>query len=162
MNMNTNYYFKNWNFFDLFPYSFMAWYYDNIDPIIHPSHNRIRKSIPNRWKDISELMLDVNFEMIKSFYEDEYLKINIDWNASKEQKAFSNWLKKAYRYLTSDRIELLKNIEDVNIGYTHKNFIKEKTYKEKYGELDRLEKILRKKDAKILTDMVKYREFFWT
>lgn len=169
--------FKIWDIFDLFPYSFRMWYYDKITPIIDPSHCRIRKSIPKQWKDISTLIVDVNFEMIKSFYEEEYLKIDINWNACEEQKKFSNWLKRTYKYITKDRIDLEKNIENAYPKHDFKNFLKrikdsgektiefnidKRTYKEKYGEVDRLEKMLRNKDTKVLTEMVQYREFFWT
>jgi len=169
--------FKIWDIFDLFPYSFRMWYYDNITPTLNPSHNRIRKSIPKQWRDISTLIVDVNFEMIKSFYEDEYLKINLNWNAYKEQKSFSNWLKRTYKYITKDRVDLEKNIENAYPKYDFDDLLKrmkgsegngielvtdKKTYKQKYGEVDRLEKILKNKDSKVLSELVKYRDFFWT
>jgi hypothetical protein len=84
--------------FDFLPHCFNLWYYSKMHPILNPYHSKIRKSIPNEDVDISDLILKVNFEMIKSFYEDEYLNANIDWNGNKKQKAFSNWLKKNYFY----------------------------------------------------------------
>ena len=37
-----------------------------------------------------------------------------------------------------------------------------KTYEEKYGEVNRLEQLIQDKDLEILTQLVKYRHFFWS
>jgi hypothetical protein len=37
-----------------------------------------------------------------------------------------------------------------------------KTYEELYGEVDRIKELINKKDTKILTEMIKNRDFFWT
>jgi hypothetical protein len=163
--------------FDFLPHCFNFWYYSKIHPILNPYHSRIRKSIPNESIDISDLILNVNFEMIKSFYEEDYSKTNIDWNRDRKQKTFSNWLKKTYSYITDERVRLQKKINDASSKHNNSNdflnqirnedaesfnFISsEKSYKKIYGEVDKLEKILHKKDDKVLTDMIKYRDFFW-
>ena len=37
-----------------------------------------------------------------------------------------------------------------------------RTYEEKYGEVNRIEQLIQDKDTDILTQLVKYRHFFWS
>ena len=37
-----------------------------------------------------------------------------------------------------------------------------KTYDEIYGEVNRLEALIDKKDTKIITELIKKRDYFWT
>ena len=166
--------------FGLFPYSWRDWYYENIGPIIRPHHNRLRKSIPKRWNDISTLIVNVNFEFIKSFYEDEYCKGIVDWSATERHRKFAKWLVQAYDYIKVERPKLVKQEEDayppvLPMDETFKaiknkdgkiegyEFIdRGKTYEELYGEVDRIKELINKKDTKILSELIKNRDFFWT
>ncbi|NBO22125.1 hypothetical protein EBU94_02130 [bacterium] len=78
--------------FHLFPRSWRNFYYDHIRTIFKPHHKRLRKAIPRQWSDISHLIVMVNFEFIKSFYEDEYVKGIVDWDATQPHQKFSTWL----------------------------------------------------------------------
>jgi len=39
---------------------------------------------------------------------------------------------------------------------------REESYEELYGEVNRLEQLIQDKDSDILTQLVKYRYFFWS
>jgi hypothetical protein len=171
---------KSNTIFGLFPYSWRHWYYENISPVLRPQHGRLRKSIPRQWRDISSLIVTVNFEFIKSFYEDEYCKGIVDWEATERHQKFAKWLTQAYDYIKVERPKLekqkedayppvlpmdetFKAIKDKNGKIESYEFIdRDKTYNELYGEVDRLEELINKKDTKILIEMIKNRDFFWT
>ncbi|NBO36398.1 hypothetical protein EBU91_02515, partial [bacterium] len=93
--------------FHLFPRSWRNFYYDHIRTIFKPHHKRLRKAIPRQWSDISHLIVMVNFEFIKSFYEDEYVKGIVDWDATQPHQKFSTWLEKTYYYIMVERPKLL-------------------------------------------------------
>jgi len=71
-----------WDVWDLFPYRFRMYYYDYVRPVFFPQHKKVRAAIPRTWADITSMIVDVNFAMIKEFYEDEYLLGIVDWEGS--------------------------------------------------------------------------------
>lgn len=172
-----------WDIWDIVPYGWQRFYYDHIKTIFKPHHSRLRKAIPRQWWDLSGLIVDINFEIIKSFYEDEYSKGIVDWNSDEYHKKFAKWLESAYKYITVDRPTLEKqmdaaypetNFDDMfhepkkdkygNVTRTMKSCEERygKSYEELYGEVNRLEALIDKKDTKILTELIKYRSYFWT
>jgi hypothetical protein len=168
-----------WEFIDLFPYGWRMTYYDKIRPIFRPQNKRIRKSIPRTWTDISHLMVDVNFEMIKSFYEDEYKADIVDWEATEHHSDFAKWLEVAYTYITKERPQLQKDLEaayppsklfdDMFKPTTDENGRKMFEmiddgipYDVKYKEVNRIEELIEDTDTKIITEFVKRRNYFWT
>jgi hypothetical protein len=168
-----------WDFLDLFPYKWSLYYYDYIKPIYKPSNERIRKSIPRTWKDVSHLMVDVNFEFIKAFYEDEYSKDIVDWNATEHHKEFAEWLELSYKWITQRRPQLQKDLEnayppckpldemfepfvDKDGRKMFKMINDDIPYDVKYAEVNRIEKVIEDKDTEILTEFIKLREYFWT
>lgn len=168
-----------WEFIDIFPYRWRMYYYDYIKTIFKPHNNRIRKSIPRQWRDISHLMVDVNFEFIKAFYEDEYKKDIVDWNATEHHKEFAQWLENAYSYITKERPQLEKDLEN---SYPPSRLFDDMfkpiidkdgkrmfemiddgiPYEVKYKEVNRIEKLIDDTDTEILNQFVKRREYFWT
>jgi hypothetical protein len=164
----------------LLPWPWRNFYYDHIKTIFKPHHERLRKAIPRQWSDLTHLIVVVNLEFIKSFYEDEFSKGIVDWNANPKDKAFAQWLKKTYKYVTVERPKLLKDIENAypedNVHVFEKSKDEEgkvrwewkgkenpkTTYKRMYGKVDLLEKRLEEKDTKVITEMVKHRGYFWT
>jgi len=184
--------YKFWNFmddnfgvrstWDIFPYRWKMHYYDKIRPIFAPENNRIRKAIPRTWVDISHLIEIVNFEFIKSFYETEYLHGHTDWEGTGEHAVkFAKWLESAYDYITIERPKLEKDMDaaypplrpldemfvpcetDENGKVKMFKMVKRKeSYEELYGEVNRLEQLIQDKDLEILTQLVKYRHFFWS
>lgn len=182
---------KFWNFMfdkfqirsrDLVPFNWRMRYYEHIRPIFSPENKRYRKAIPRTWTDVSHLIEIVNFEFIKGFYENEYLHGHTDWEGTGEHAVeFAKWLESAYDYITIERPELERQMDAAYPPYRpiDKMFVPcqtdengkvkmytmvddGKTYKEKYGEVDRLEQLIQDKDTEILTQLAKYRHFFWS
>lgn len=168
--------FWNWEFI---PYRWRMFYYDYIKTFFKPCHNRIRKSIPKQWRDVSHLMVDINFEMIKVFYEDEYKADIVDWEATEHHKEFAEWLEYAYKYITKLRPQLEKDLENAYPSMpSFDNLFKESTdesgrrvfqmvddgipYEVKYKEVNRIEKQIEDTDTEILMGFVKRRNYFWT
>jgi hypothetical protein len=168
-----------WDLFDLFPYGWRMYYYDHIKTIFKPSNSRIRKAIPRQYSDISGLVVDVNFEFIKSFYEDEYKKDIVDWEATEQHSEFAKWLEGSYTYITKERPQLQKDLD--NSYPPHKDFkdmfapiVDENgkkmfqmvddgvPYEVKYKEVNRIEDLIENKDTEILTELIKRRAYFWT
>lgn len=180
----TNKKFGVWDIWDIVPYRWQRFYYDHIKTIFKPHHSRLRKAIPRQWWDLSGLIIEINFEIIKSFYEDEYSKGIIDWNSDKYHKKFAAWLEASYKYITVERPELEKQKDasypettDFSDWFGEENVDKHgnvtrtmktceerygKSYEEVYAEVNRLEELIDKKDTKILTELIKNRNFFWT
>ena len=172
-----------WDIWDILPYRYQRLYFDIIKPIFKPYHSRLRKVIPRKWSDLTHLIVEVNFEMIKSFYEDEYSKGIVDWNSDEHHIKFAKWLESAYKYITIERQELEKQKDDAYPVSSwddmfcepetdkHGNVTRRmrsceerhgKSYEELYGEVNRIESLIDKKDTKIIIDLVKNRNYFWT
>lgn len=172
-----------WDVWDIMPYSWQRFYYDKIKTIFNPYHARIRKSIARQWSDLSHVMVDVNFEIIKSFYEDEYSKGFVNWDSDEYHQKFAKWLESAYKYITVERSQLEKQMDaaypEANLGdmfdepETDKNGLVTrrmktceerygKSYEEVYKEVNRLESLINETDTKVLIEMIKNRDFFWT
>lgn len=168
-----------WDIFDLFPYGVRMYYYDCVRPIFKPFHTRLRRAIPRQWADLQSIIDSVNFEIIKSFYEDEYIKDTIDWEATPQHKQFADWLVKAYKYITEIRPrlendmnnayppsktldELFRPITDENGKKLYQMIDDGVPYEIKYGEVNRIEKLIEDNDTDVLVQMIKFRKFFWT
>ncbi len=168
-----------WEAWDLFPYGWRTTYYDKIRPIFNPQNKRIRKSIPRTWADITSLVVDVNFEFIKVFYEDEYKAGIVDWEATEQHGEFAKWLESVYVYITKDRPQLQKDLENAYppskpLDDMFEPIVDENgrkmfrmvddgiPYEAKYKEVNRIEKLIEDTDTEILTEFVKRRNYFWT
>lgn len=168
-----------WDALDLFPYSWRMTYYDKIKPIFKPQNQRIRKAIPRTWVDVTELVVTVNFEFIKAFYEDEFKADIVDWEATEQHSQFAKWLEEAYEYVTKIRPQLeidlqnayppSKPIEEMferipQEDGTTRIYMKDDgiPYEVKYREVNRIEEEIEKRDTEILTELIKRRYYFWT
>jgi len=168
-----------WDMWDILPYSWNMWYYDKLRPIFAPKHSRLRKAIPRQWADITNLIVDVNFEFIKCFYEDEFIDGVVDWSATEQHREFALWLEESYLYITKERPELEKQKEDSYpkmaafdklfeeiVDENGKKMYQMKDdgipYDVKYGEVNRIEKLIEEKDTDILIQIIKRRDYFWT
>jgi hypothetical protein len=168
-----------WEAWDLFPYSWRMTYYDKIKPIFKPQNERVRKAIPRTWMDVTELSVTVNFEMIKSFYEDEYKADIVDWEATEIHSEFAKWLESAYAYITKERPQLQKDLDNSYPPFKDLDDMFElKTdengrrlfefkddgvpYEVKYKEVNRIEELIENKDTEILIEFIKRRNYFWT
>ena len=168
-----------WDLFDLFPYGWRMYYYDHIKTIFKPNNSRIRKAIPRQYSDISGLIVNVNFEFIKAFYEDEYKADIVDWEATEQHSEFAKWLELSYKWITQRRPQLeidlnnayppFKSFDDMFKPIVDKDGKKMFEmaddgipYEVKYAEVNRIEKVINDKDTEILTELVKRRDYFWT
>jgi hypothetical protein len=172
---------KEFDIWDVLPYSWQRNWYDKIKPIFKPQNTRLRKVIPKTWIDISSLIETINFEFVKKFYEEEYVDGIVDWEQSGEDHVkFARWLEETYRYITVHRPRLEKELDDAypplrpiedifeesDILYKGKKTFKlkdrEGTYEELYGEVNRIEQLIEDRDTEVLTEIVKRRQYFWT
>jgi hypothetical protein len=168
-----------WDAWDLLPYGWRMTYYDKIRPIIKPQNQRIRKAIPRTWVDVTEMVVSVNFEFIKAFYEEEFKADIVDWEATEKHSEFAKWLEEAYEYVTKIRPQLeidlqnayppSKPIEEMferipQEDGTTRIYMKDDgiPYEVKYKEVNRIEKLIEDTDTEILTEFVKRRNYFWT
>jgi hypothetical protein len=168
-----------WEFLDIFPYSWRMTYWEKIKPIFKPQNKRLRKFIPRTWKDMSHLMVDLNFEMIKVFYEDEYKAGIVDWESDQPHRDFSKWIENSYFYITKARPKLEIDLENsyppskpMEEMFEHipqedgttRIYLKDDgiPYEIKYAEVNRIEKLIEETDTKILKEFIEYRHFFWT
>jgi len=140
-----------------------AWY--EFKCFFNPKNKKYRAAIPNTWVDVCMLIEDVNFAFIKGFYEDEYKSGWVDWEGSGEPTSkFAKWLEKAYQYVTVERPQLRKDLDAAYPPLTTKRLteINHISYAKEYAEVHRIEDLIRNKDTKILTETIKYRQYFWT
>jgi len=171
--------FEVWDIWDLLPYRFRMVYYDKIKPIFKPQNQRIRKAIPRTWVDVTEMVVTVNFEFIKAFYEEEFKADIVDWEATEKHSEFAKWLEESYEYVTKIRPQL--EIDLQNAYPPHRSFdemFEPKTdengrklfqmvddgipYEVKYKDVNRIEEEIEKRDTEILTELIKRRYYFWT
>ena len=168
-----------WDIWDILPYKWNMWYYDKLKPIFKPKNSRLRKAIPRQWCDITSLIVDVNFEFIKAFYEDEYIDGMVDWTATEHHHEFAKWLEESYLYITKERLFLQNEKDEAypkssSIDKMFESFVDEDgrkmfkmkddgvPYDVKYAEVNRLERLIDEKDTEILTQLIKRRDYFWT
>lgn len=170
---------RSFDIFDYLPYRWRLWYYDVIKPVFRPHHARLRKAIPRQWSDLVTVIVNINFEIIKSFYEDEYKDGYIDWSSTEEHKAFEQWLINAYRYITVERPILQSRLENSypptrSLDEMFQPFTDEAgrkmfrmvddgvPYEVKYKDVIYFEKLINEKDNQILKELIDKKEFFWT
>lgn len=168
-----------WDVFDLFPYRWRMYYCDHIKTIFKPNNNRLRKAIPRQYSDISGLVVDVNFEFIKAFYEDEYKADIVNWEATEHHSEFVKWLEVAYTYITTERPQLQKDLEnayppcrpldemfepaiDENGKKMFRMVDDGVPYEVKYKEVNRIEEEIENKDTEVVIELIKRRNYFWT
>jgi hypothetical protein len=132
------------------PYPVRDFYWKHIRTLWKPQHSRVRKAIPRYWVDKDRILQSVCFEIIKSFYEDEYKAGTVDWEGTGgDAMKFVDWLEQAYTYITSVRPTLEKRIEE---AYDTSN----------YRKVEKLEGQMEDMDTEVLTDLVKWRGHMWT
>ncbi len=124
----------------------------------NPKHKMIRKAIPRTWRDISTLIVDVNFAMIHDFFHNEATNGYVDWQSQDLHKKFYIWLVAAVKYIDIDRKNLIKQRE---AAYPE-NVDHKMSYEELYKDVIRLEAELEAADEKILKEMIEFRKYFWT
>jgi hypothetical protein len=139
-----------------------------------PMHQTVRRSIPRTWSDSDYLIVHTNFAIIKEFVEEELnglkdVQKEHSFNANNGNlrwAQFYHWLEKAYIYITQERPRLEEEMDNAypDLGDNPLDDINDTkvSYQQKYGEVDRLEKLIKDKDTQILKEMIEERGGFWT
>lgn len=144
---------------------------DPIRYLIRPCHSELRKTIPRSYCDLDELIVELNFAIVRSLVEkeyggvdelyskylavpqkgDEYNKELVDsWNHFRQQ------LFNCYKYIVDKRPKMLKDIE--NAVPSEGKHIRMKTY----WLLDNGEARLKEMDTLWLRWVINNRGYFWT
>lgn len=136
--------------------------YWRIHNLFFPNNRYVRNSIPRDYTDASELIIKVNFAIIKSFKE-EADKSLVDWDSNAYSKEFKSWLNDSYEWIVSLREKMLKEsvesypdepLEILSEGRSD--------FESLYSRSNSLEKLVQTTDNQILINMLKYRNFMWT
>ena len=135
--------------------------YWKIYRFFNPCHKDIRKAIPREWNDISNLIVDVNFAMILSFKK-EADESCVDWNGTPEHREFKNWLDSAVHWIKEGKPNCEAQCNALYPPHPLPPELKDKSYDELYGELNKVEKLIDETDANFLKQMIAYRDYFWT
>ena len=124
--------------------------------LFNPCHKRIRRVIPRRWCDLTELTLLLNFEIIKSYVEEEM--DSVVWDQG-EHKLAGDWLRSTYEYITIGRPALQNQFDEaIKIASKERSL----PYAERYGETNRIEALIDEKDRETLEGLAKYRQYLWS
>lgn len=136
-----------------------TWWYENVSAKLNPRQKWLMKGIPSTWSDKVWLIPEINFKMVTHFIEEEKCFDHTDYENSGELHAiFAKELKECYDYIKNERPTLTKQMED---AYPTKE-LKNLSYEERYGEVNRIEKEIEDKDTKWLVWIVSNRNMFWT
>jgi hypothetical protein len=143
------------------------WWHDTTWAIYRwfkPCHAPVRSAIPRTWTDCTQLILDVNFAIIKEFVEQEMASVVWDDPDRPELCAAGEWLKESYEYITKGRAELQQRFSDsLEAANNHPLQIrKQMTYEQKYGESTKIEQEIDDQDRKVLEGLARFRQWMWT
>lgn len=140
------------------PVSNLYW---KIFRIFKPCHESIRNAVPREWRDISDLIVTLNFAMITSFKK-EADESFVDWDGTPEHRKFKDWLDAAATWINVDRPKQLEYCKTLYPPYPLPPESIGASYEELYGKLNEAEKKIDQLDTDILQQMIVYREHFWT
>lgn len=126
-----------------------------------PYHSDIRKAVPHKWADVSSLVVDVNFAMLLSFKK-EADESCVDWDGTENHRKFKNWLDSAAHWITVGRPNCKAQADALYPPYPLPGNMRQWTYDQLYGELNKMEKLINETDSNIIKQMIDYREYMWT
>jgi len=135
--------------------------YWKIYHFFRPCHSDIRKAIPREWMDIADLIIDVNFAAILSFKK-EADESWVDWDSTENHRKFKNWLDSTVHWIERGRPACEAQRDMLYPPYPLPPEMKDKSYDELYGALNKVEELIAQTDTSILKQMVEYRDYFWT
>lgn len=145
----------------------------------NPRHDIVRRSIPQTWVDSGYLIIYTNFAIITEFVEQELKGVNgltesIIFHSKDTESEYYNpewlkfyqWLGRAYNYITVERPMLEKQMDaaypsiDKDIDSWLDQIKTKESYNSKYGEVNRLEKLIEEKDTEVLVGLIHHRSGF--
>lgn len=140
------------------PYRELYW---KVYRFFKPCHKDIRKVIPRQWSDIANLIVDVNFAMILSFKKEAESSF-VDWDGTDDHRKFKNWLDSVVHWIEQGRPACEAQRDALYPPHPLPPEMKNKSYDELYGELNKVEALIAETDSSILKQMIEYRDYFWT
>jgi hypothetical protein len=126
-----------------------------------PHHADIRKAVPRTWADVTSLIIDVNFAMILSFKK-EADESYVDWDGTEKHREFKNWLDSAAHWIAVGKVDCEKQRDALYPPHPLPEHMRDWSYDQLYGELNKIEKLFDDTNTNILKQMIDYREYFWT
>jgi hypothetical protein len=140
-------------------------YYKQISSRINPRQKWLIKKIPRTYCDKVELIRILLYECIIQFVEkdgEDCFNV-VDWEWNKDVKDEGDKIKEIYNWIKIERPlkekEMWASYPEADIFNLNKN---KKSYEEKYGRVNELEKYIEDKDEKYLIEIVKLRRCLWT
>lgn len=126
-----------------------------------PGGKRYRKVWPrHKWMDIVEVLRESNFALILDFWYDEVQANTVNWEVDDQRIEFYNWLSKSVFWIEKARKQAEENYySELSIASDKRGDL---SYEERYGKTNELEKFIQDTDNRILTELMQYREYFWT
>lgn len=112
------------------------------------------------YRDLENKIAELNFAIILDFWYQQIKESDWDWTELEDRKNFYKWIKNTVEYIENERPLLLNKIKlSLDEASSHKEVSKDtiKLYRE-YRELN-IE--LQEKDNSIITELLKYRNYFW-
>lgn len=129
-----------------------------------PCHQPVRAAVPRKWMDCTELILEVNFAIIKEFVENEMDSVSWDDKDRPETMVAGQWLRNSYEYITKGRALLqdayskaLREASDLPLEVR-----KAMTYEQKYGASNKIKAEIDERDKQVLLGLAEYRQWMWT
>lgn len=135
-----------------------------VKTFFRPENEMIRKAVPKRYADTTSIILDVNFAIILQFKKEADAS-RVDWQAHESHAEFKKWLDSACVWINEGRANLEKERDNAYPSRDISELLELSDLEEcndLYKEVNRLEALIEQTDENILTQMAKYRNFFWT
>lgn len=135
-----------------------------IKKFFRPAHPRFRKVYPrHKWMDVHYAVEEINLALLLDFWYEEVVDGLVKWNGDRYHRAVYDFLKKSVYWIekTRPRLEAQIQAEHKKIHAYYEQGIK-KTYEQKYGRINRIEKQIQDKITEIIVKMAKYRPYLWT
>jgi hypothetical protein len=136
----------------------------HVKTFFRPENEMIRKAVSKRHADITSIILDVNFAIILQFKKEADASC-VDWQAHDSHAEFKKWLDAACVWISEGRANLEKEKDRAYPDISLSELLKPSSRKEcnnLYKEVYRLEALIEQTDENVLTQMIKYRNYFWT
>lgn len=134
--------------------------------LFRPPHPLVRRAIPRHWMDLSSLIEDINFAIIRQF-KIEMDEGIVDWTATEHHRDFKAWMERAIAYLDRERPALCEHLETVyerhGVDLTEcLGGQMDDAAEAAFEEYCRLEKVIEESDTRLLQEMIERRGYFWT
>ena len=147
----------------------ISWKYYEIRDRMFPRQRWLLKKLPRHWQDKKSMSVDVLYAMIEHFIEIEDALNVINWESDPEHHTFKNGLIDCYKWIKTDRSELMEKMaKELNEGVPQRRRAYKTmghtidAYNVVYGPYNDMEKQLEETDTEMCIWIIKNRHFLWT